>query len=351
MNKCLLPLLLLSTQLAACGYGWQREGNQYPPSSANRETVAGGRITSPLMPDEYIVQPGDTVSAIAARKNLNAQDLAGWNNLGQDYAIVPGQLLRLSPPTYRNPVSAAAGTVAYPTAESSGMQGVALPTAAPLGRPVPLGAPTPITAAPAAPAAPQPATQGRAGVGYSAIAPSAVPIIAPSTRAAPPPAPARPMVVMPAPAPTPVAPPATLPPVQQVARPAAPAASQAVSEKGWRWPVTGTVVKSYAPSNGSKGIDVSVDLGTPVRAAAAGRVAYSGSALKGYGELIVIKHDEVYLTAYGYNRKRLVKEGEQVKAGQVIAESGIGPEQNTVLHFEIRENGNPVDPIPYLPGQ
>lgn len=374
--------------LSACGYGWQRESNQYPPSSANAQTVQGTAISSPLLPDEYVVQPGDSVYGIAARKGLQPQDLAGWNNLGQDYLIVPGQLLRLSPPAYRNPVSAASGSVPYPANESSAsMQAVPLPSRRPVGAPVPLppsSAPaqsastgeatarpprlTSVIEAPASQPIPPPVASLPALASVPVIAP-ALPgnVIVPARPASNPvvalpagagaqarplnskPAADGPMVVMPQAAPV-VAGGATLPPVPQIgSKPAASAAANAVSAKGWRWPVIGTVVKSFAPANGSKGVDVSVDLGTPVRAAAAGRVAYSGSALKGYGELIVIKHDEVYLTAYGYNRKRLVKEGEQVKAGQVIAESGIGPDQNTVLHFEIREKGNPVDPIPFLP--
>ncbi|MGB0213389.1 murein hydrolase activator EnvC family protein, partial [Algiphilus sp.] len=90
-------------------------------------------------------------------------------------------------------------------------------------------------------------------------------------------------------------------------------------------------------------------VGTPVRAAAAGRVVYSGSALKGYGELVIVKHDETYLTAYGYNRRRLAEEGDRVSAGDAIAEVGVGPAQKPVLHFEIRRAGKPVDPLRLLP--
>ena len=96
-------------------------------------------------------------------------------------------------------------------------------------------------------------------------------------------------------------------------------------------------------------MDISGDLGTKVIAAAPGRVLYSGPGLKGYGELVIIKHDETYLSAYGYNRKRLVEEGQLVTAGQPIAELGPGPEQKPMLHFEIREHGKPLDPLPLLP--
>ena len=78
-------------------------------------------------------------------------------------------------------------------------------------------------------------------------------------------------------------------------------------------------------------------------------MVYSGSALKGYGELIIIKHDDLHLSAYGYNRRRLVEEGTQVASGQPIAELGLGPEQKPVLHFEVRRRGKPVDPMEFLP--
>jgi lipoprotein NlpD len=116
----------------------------------------------------------------------------------------------------------------------------------------------------------------------------------------------------------------------------------------WEWPTRGKVVRGFS-SDSSKGIDISGDIGQIVVAAAAGKVVYSGSALKGYGELVIIKHDERYLSAYGYNRRRLVEEGQQVLAGQPIAELGEGPEQRPLLHFEIRDKGKPVDPLPLLP--
>lgn len=115
----------------------------------------------------------------------------------------------------------------------------------------------------------------------------------------------------------------------------------------WQWPTAGAVAKPF--SDGGKGVDIGGALGQPVVAAGAGKVVYSGSALKGYGELIIIKHDDVHLSAYGYNRRRLVDEGATVAAGQPIAELGLGPEQKPVLHFEIRKRGRPVDPASYLP--
>ena len=252
---------LMACQLSACGYGWPRASNQYPPSSATR-SVAGGALRSPLAADEYIVQSGDSLASIARSKGLSLSDLAAWNNVDVHYGVVPGQLLRTSPPTYRNPVSAAAGSVAYPPSESGGMVGQALPSRTPLQKPVSIAsAPGSIEAPPplAPPPSPPSVSTGPKGVGYSVIAPSATPIIAPEVAApvtaSPPPPPSSPpppppAVVAPAPSP---APPITLPAVPQAiaaSRPSA-ALAEAVSAQGWRWPVLGTVVKNYAPANGS----------------------------------------------------------------------------------------------------
>lgn len=122
-----------------------------------------------------------------------------------------------------------------------------------------------------------------------------------------------------------------------------------VADFEWLWPTTGKVDREYAPKSGFKGLDFTGNLGQPIFAAAPGRVVYSGNALKGYGELIIIKHSDVFLSAYGYNRKRHVNEGDVVTAGQPIGELGLGPESKPLLHFEIREHGQPVNPGKYLP--
>lgn len=119
----------------------------------------------------------------------------------------------------------------------------------------------------------------------------------------------------------------------------------------WQWPAAGKVVRQFAPRQNSKGIDIAGKLGEPIRAAAAGRVVYSGDGLKGYGKLIIIKHGESYLSAYGHNRVLKVHEGDEVKKGQVIARMGLGPERRPLLHFEIRLRGKPVNPVSLLPSQ
>jgi len=126
--------------------------------------------------------------------------------------------------------------------------------------------------------------------------------------------------------------------------------TQTVARIEWRWPHVGTVIAGYSTSGKvNKGIDIAGQAGDAVRAAATGNVVYAGNGLLGYGNLIIVNHNEHYLSAYAHNRKILVQEGEDVKAGQVIAELGSSGAERPILHFEIRKNGNPVDPVHYLP--
>lgn len=117
----------------------------------------------------------------------------------------------------------------------------------------------------------------------------------------------------------------------------------------WIWPTTGTVMSSF--SKNSKGVKISGQAGQPVVASAAGEVVYSGHGLRGYGNLIIIKHNNTFLSAYAHNSKLLVKEGEAVSKGQKIAEMGNTDTDAIQLHFEIRKHGKPVDPMDYLPSQ
>lgn len=117
------------------------------------------------------------------------------------------------------------------------------------------------------------------------------------------------------------------------------------------WPVKGEVTRTYDARNGSKGIDIAGRKGDPIYAAGSGKVVYAGSGLRGYGNLIIVKHDEVFLTAYAHNDKILVREGENVSKGQKIAEMGSSDTDQVKLHFEVRQNGQPVNPLLYLPAR
>ncbi len=131
---------------------------------------------------------------------------------------------------------------------------------------------------------------------------------------------------------------------------AAPKTSPASPVSKWQWPASGNVISGFDPDKiNAKGINIRGRLGEAVRAAAGGKVVYSGNGLQGYGELIIIKHNDHYLSAYAHNRRRLVKEGDTVGAGDEIAIMGHGNDGEALLHFEIRRNGKPVDPLHYLP--
>ena len=115
----------------------------------------------------------------------------------------------------------------------------------------------------------------------------------------------------------------------------------------WRWPVKGKILSKF--SNQNNGIDIVAKEGAPIVAASAGKVVYAGSGLRGYGNLLILKHNTTYFSAYAHNRRLLVKEGAAVKTGEKIAELGSTGTDRAKLHFEIRKDGNPVDPLKYLP--
>lgn len=121
------------------------------------------------------------------------------------------------------------------------------------------------------------------------------------------------------------------------------------SASGWLWPSNGRVVTTFIPDQGKKGINIACKKGEKIYASSSGVVAYAGNGLAGYGNLIIIKHNNEYLTAYGNSAKNLVSEGQHVKSGQIIAEVGVIDHQYIGVHFEIRKAGKPVNPLNYLP--
>jgi lipoprotein NlpD len=149
-----------------------------------------------------------------------------------------------------------------------------------------------------------------------------------------------------------VAPPSKPAAVATAPKPAAPKPAPAPAESSvkWRWPAEGALISRYVAGEPTKqGVGIAGSSGAPVRAAGDGVVVYSGAGLVGYGELVIIKHNDEWLSAYGHNRTRLVNEGQLVKAGQQIAEMGRSGAPRDMLHFEVRYNGKPVDPLLYLP--
>jgi lipoprotein NlpD len=280
--------------------------NEIPPQAA-------------MVGDSYRVMRGDTLYAIAFKHGLDYRDLASWNRILPPYRIYAGQELRLgaSVPTSSAAVASAAPDHAAVATVS------ALP--APPRYPHVDNAPSP-PKLPASVAVTEPPAESAAAAAEVKLVPApTVPSAAP---------------VKPAPA-------------SIAAGESVPAEGAAQLNAGgvtWRWPGNGKVVGTYVSGDQTRqGIDIAGKEGDPVQAAADGEVVYSGNGLLGYGELIIVKHNASFLSAYGHNRKRLVQEGDKVKAGQQIAEMGSGASSREELHFEIRKNGKPVNPLDYLP--
>jgi len=224
------------------------------PFYGNTQSRPTTLSTVPVPAGFYRVNPGDTLAGVASAYGHRPQDIATWNGLPVNAAVVPGQVLRVAPPM-------ASGSVAAP----------------------------PVAAAPSTPAAP--------------AAPSA---------------------------------------------PAAPTAAAAPQQGVLQWPLRGPILKTFAAGR-SNGIVIGGRPGDPVKAAATGRVVYAGSGIEAYGPLIIIKHDDSLITAYGQNSTLLVKEGDAVAQGQTISEVGVDSRGVASIQFEVRQNGQPVDPLAWLP--
>ncbi|MBD8527524.1 peptidoglycan DD-metalloendopeptidase family protein [Pseudomarimonas arenosa] len=270
-----------------------------PQRSVRVETAPGTRRPSTAVAvnaDEYVVVKGDTLYGIAFRQKLDYRDLAAINNIRSPYTIYPGQRLKLGQ-----------------------------------------AATAPVTKK----SVPPPASTS-AGVVNPIVREAPKPVVLPRTEPTPPIAPAQSPPVQPAPA-------AVAPVVEPPPKPAVPA-PLSDGPLRWRWPTDGKVISSFLAGDPTRqGINLAGSAGDPVLAAAQGVVVYSGSGLIGYGELVIIKHDDTWLSAYGHNRKRLVAEGDTVHGGQQVAEMGRSGASRDMLHFEVRKNGRPVDPMNVLP--
>ena len=278
-----------------------------PPGPAARP-VAPATASTSTSADLYTVKRGDTLFGIALDHGQDYRDIATWNSIANPNQIQVGQVLRVTPP---------GATVAAAPAPDSGV----------VVRPI-----TPVGGAPVAAAAPKTEPSG-AKKPYSDGAYAQMQ--KDSTRPA----------IAVAPAATP--PPAAKPPEPKPADPRPAEADDVV----WAWPASGRVIGQFTESGANKGIDIAAKVGDPVLAAGPGRVVYSGQGLRGYGRLIIIKHNNTFLSAYAHNSSLLVKEGQNVTRGQKIAEAGNTDSDVPKLHFEIRRQGKPVDPARLLPEQ
>lgn len=369
--------------------------------SPGAASQAGGRAAT------YTVKRGDTLYLIALDHGLDYRELAAWNHIANVDRIYVGEVLQLAAPGQTGAASgstaaaaAAAGSAQVgptpvpgnaptapgvtvtplrveppivssavpPAGVAPGPAGASLPTGAapPTGTavvpPGPTASATPVApgsletepravklpysdravrelnlAASSVPAPSQGAAPTGSGAAAAASGDVATPSAAPGgPSAASPGAPANPKVATAAPS---------------LGSPAPPpgSATAADDQLGWVWPAKGKVIGQFSDSANLKGIDIAGTMGEPVYASAAGKVVYAGSGLRGYGKLIIIKHNATYLSAYAHNSALLVKEGQQVARGQEIAQMGNTDADKVMLHFEIRRYGKPMDPEKFLP--
>ena len=290
-----------------------------PPPAATHPSVGG----------TYRVQSGDTLYAIAFKHGIDFRDLAGWNRIPAPYRIYVGQELKLSAPLS----VASAGTTPAGVTTAPVQERPIATTVTPLSPQTQSAHPT------NNPPPPKPAASSPM---FENVEPESTPSQAPAA------------VVTSAPPPKVVAQSASpKPPVvaeTETPKPVEPAPQLNAGGVSWHWPAAGNVIGTYVSGDQTKqGVDIAGNEGDPITATADGEVVYSGNGLIGYGELIIIKHNASFLSAYGHNRKRLVQEGDKVKAGQRIAEMGASAAARDELHFEIRKNGKPVNPLEYLP--
>lgn len=244
-------------------------------------------------PEFHAVRKGDTLYSIALDYGLDYRELAQWNGMTEPSVISIGQQLRLSPP---------AGTTAAtaPLRAASGVQ------ARPLDEPPAAVGDGGVKTQPRAVRAPY---SDQTYAQMASLKPG------PSTRT----------------------------------EPRLPSGQEGEDSIAWSWPASGKVIGAFSDSAKLKGISIAGKLGQPVLASAPGRVIFSGTGIRGFGKLIVIKHNNTFLSVYAHNSELLVKEGQNVAKGQKIAEMGSTDTDQVRLHFEIRRLGKPVDPIKLLP--
>ncbi len=259
-------------------------------------------------PEYHLVKKGDTLYSIALDYGQDYRELAAWNNLEDPGLIKIDQRLRLFPPD-----SVGEATTIQPTA-------LAVPAA------------VPVFSEPKARKLP-----------YSeqALAQLKMPVPGPATSPVP--------AVSASPAQPSAKPAAAHAPSATVPVPAPKETTAGDGKMTWEWPAQGKLLYGFGQGPNQKGVGIEGRSGQPVLAAAPGKVVYSGSGLRGYGKLIIIKHNASYLSVYAHNSQILVKEGQTVAKGQKIAEIGNTDSDRIALHFEIRRLGKPIDPLQYLP--
>jgi len=264
-----------------------------------RQTNASRPDYGPNLPagPDYVVEPGDTLYAVAFRLGVDYRTLASLNDIDPPYVIRVGQSLKTAPDAELANAAAVPETTATQSHSQQPVSGASVESAA------------------------------ESGAGnVTASAPGGERIAAT----------AKPTATQPE----------SGPPSHSLSTAKAPPPNAPVDR--WSWPAEGKVSRAYSAER-HKGIDLDGERGAPVMATAAGVVVYAGTGVTGYGALLIVKHNDTYLSAYGHNDALLAAEGQQVSAGQVIARMGSTSSDSVKLHFEIRRNGRPVNPTSLLP--
>jgi lipoprotein NlpD len=295
-------------------------------------------------PQTYTVKRGDMLYKIALDHGLDYRELAAWNSIENVNLIREGQVLRLAPPVDPNAVATivpgAGGVTTVPLRSAP-------PPVAGEARQPPAAGTTAVAPTPVAPpgtrntesyksqpkALKEPySEQALRDIQRSSAAVAAPASVAVAEPSAPPPVIAR-----------------AEPRLESKPEPKSAPMADDDDKLGWIWPASGKLVTGGSENPNLKGIDIAGRAGQPVVASAAGKVVYSGTGIRGYGKLIIVKHNATYLSAYAHNQDILVKEGQQVARGQKIAEMGSTDADQVKLHFEIRKHGTPMDPLKFLP--
>lgn len=274
----------------------------------------------------YEVKKGDTLYFISYITDKDVNDIIRFNRLQAPYVIHPGQKLRLWGPVYTPPAYAGTGAGPRPKANVSSVGSVASAS-------TPVAVPAPVVIAPSVPVKSK--DSNPVSISQNSKKPPTTVNKSPTT---------------------PIEQPKTnryvetIPKVNVTNQPVTKPTQNNDKIAKWLWPTKGRVIKGFsAGDQGNKGIDIAGQRGQSIVSTAAGTVVYSGNALRGYGNLIIIKHNDDYLSAYAHNDQLLVQEGQNVTAGQKIATMGSSGTTSVRLHFEIRYQGKPVNPQRYLP--
>jgi lipoprotein NlpD len=319
--RILVPALACAL-LAACASSYRApvvERNVTRPAPAKPAAAAIEQ-----KPESYTVKRGDTLYSIALDNGVDYRELAAWNGISDPSVLKPGAVLRLQPRTAPQSVQPQARAPAQPDA-SVQVQPIVTPGSVEAR---PLGGDQRAAAEPQrATAEPRATTAEVIRPDLLKTGPKAMKLPYSEENVA--------LVLR------------LSPPEPKLEAPAAATAAAQSGDVDWMWPASGRVLAGFSKGT-NKGVDILGKLGDPVLASASGRVTYIGT-VRGYGKLVIIKHNDTYLSAYAHNRSVLVKEGQNVTKGQKIAEIGNTDSTQVKLHFEIRRLGEPVDPLKFLP--